>query len=134
MKIFSRNQRSILTLPFTQNRSSNVPISATYLPHIQKHEHVKYGQSSKWECVHEHQVHPRDVDADVSWVRPHLRRHRLRTGHVDSVGTGDGRRDPGDLKKAAQVIADREEKDDEDGDLGAAVRYYFGRSGRKCVF
>ena len=99
----------------------NAYIYLLYPPDIEEHQHVEHGQTGEGQRVHEDQIHPGDVDADVDRVLPHGRGHDVRLAR-DLVHV------PRDLEEAGQVVADGEAEDHQDGHFGAAVSYEIRRS------
>ena len=98
-----------------------------HFPDVEEHEEVEDGESSEGQHVHEDQVHPGDVDADVGRVLTQVGHHDLgsvaggQVGLAGPVGVGFGPDLPRDLEEPRDVVEDGEDDGAGNPDLGLAV-------------
>ena len=66
-----------MSVPTTTSSSTSAapPKTLAPAPDVQEHEHVQHGEPGEGDGVHEDQVGPGDVHADVDGVASHRSRH-----------------------------------------------------------
>lgn len=98
---------------------SETPFSTVNVPYFQEDEHVESRESRERDDVHEHEVHPRDVDGHVEVILAHGRGDE---GGLVLALLGNELGRPADLEEPGNVVDDGERDEGQHGAFSPAVR------------